>query len=116
MAAIDSHPLVEHITPIEPEDLVGDLIQPGHPWFGAIWINPERMGGEPCFYASRVPIKTLFDYLEGGHTLGEFLEDLEGVTAEQATAVLELARLGLLHGFCTLHRTGDKGSATRRAH
>ena len=97
MATTDTPQLLRHITPIEPEHLVGDLIQPDHPWFGAIWMNPERMGGEPCFYASRVSVKTLFDYLEAGHTLGEFLDDFEGVTREQATAVLEFARMGLLH-------------------
>jgi uncharacterized protein (DUF433 family) len=97
MATIDTPQLPRHTTPIEPEHLIGDLIQPDHPWFGAIWINSERMSGEPCFFASRVPVKTLFDYLEAGHALGEFLDDFEGVTREQATAVLELARLGLLH-------------------
>ncbi len=97
MTTIDTQPLVGHVLPLAPEDLAGDLIQPHHSWFGKIWINPERLSGEPCFYASRVPVKTLFDYLEGGHTLAEFLDDFEGVTLQQATAVLELARLGLLH-------------------
>jgi uncharacterized protein (DUF433 family) len=96
MATIDAPQLPRHITPIDPEHLIGDLIEPHHPWFGVIWINPERLSGEPCFYASRVPVKTLFDYLEAGHTLAEFLDDFEGVTREQATAALELARMGLL--------------------
>src|SRR3954465_14220320 len=79
-----------------PAALQGDLIQPGHPLFGLIWINRERVSGAPCFYATRVPIKNLFDYLESGYTLDQFLDDFEGVTREQATGVLELARGGLL--------------------
>lgn len=67
--------------------------------FGTVWINPERMGGEPCFYGTRVPVQHLFDYLEGGEPLAEFLEGFPGVTREQAVAVLEMARRGLLAGL-----------------
>ena len=88
--------LVEHIKALPPERLIGDLIQPSHALFGLIWINPKRLGGTPCFYGSRVPIKNLFDYIEGGHSLRDFLEGFPGVTEEQAIAVLELARSGLL--------------------
>lgn len=65
---------------LSPDDLVGDLIQRGHPLFGIIWINRDRMSGSPCFAGTRVPVKNLFDYLEGGEPLEEFLEDFEGVT------------------------------------
>lgn len=82
--------------PLTPEDLEGDLIQPGHPLFGIIWINRERMSGAPCFSGTRVPIKSLFDYLEGGEPLDEFLDAFEGVTREQAQAVIALAARGLL--------------------
>ena len=85
--------------PLTAEDLEGDLIQPGHPLFGIIWVNPERMSGAPCFSGSRVPIKHLFDYLEGGEPLSEFLEDFPGVTREQAEAVLALAADGLLESL-----------------
>jgi uncharacterized protein (DUF433 family) len=78
------------------EELNGDLIQPGDPLFGIVWINPERLSGAPCFSGTRVPIKNLFDYLEGGEPLGEFLEDFPGVTREQAEAVSSLAAQGLL--------------------
>ena len=78
------------------ERLRGDLIQPGHPLFGIIWINPRRMSGAPCFTGTRVPIKNLFDYVKGGEPLEEFLEGFPGVTREQAVAVLELAEAGLL--------------------
>lgn len=57
----------------------------------AIWSDPERMSGTPCFYGTRVPVQTLFDYLAGGDSLDSFLEDFEGVTREQATAVLRRA-------------------------
>jgi uncharacterized protein (DUF433 family) len=54
------------------------------------------LSGAPCFYASRVPIKHLFDYLESGHPLDNFLNDFEGITREQAIGVLALARQNLL--------------------
>jgi uncharacterized protein (DUF433 family) len=61
-----------------------------------IWTDPERMSGAPCFYGTRVPVKNLFDYLEGGQSLETFLEDFEGVSREQADAVLRLAMESLL--------------------
>jgi len=61
-----------------------------------VWTDPERMSGTPCFYGTRVPIKHLFDYLEGGQSLETFLEDFEGVSREQADAVLRLAMDSLL--------------------
>jgi len=81
---------------LDPELLVGDLIQPGHTLFGTIWINRERMSGAACFYGTRVPIQNLCDYLEGGEPLDDFLDGFPGVTREQAIAVLELAKTGLL--------------------
>ena len=95
MVALGEKPLVKDIQPVSPDLLVGDLIQPGHPLFGVIWINRQRVSGEPCFYASRVPIKTLFDCFAAGQSMDEFLDDFEGVTREQAEAVLELAARGL---------------------
>lgn len=53
-----------------------------------VWVDPERMGGTPCFTGSRVPIKTLFDYIEGGDTVDEFLEDFLGVSREQISGAL----------------------------
>jgi uncharacterized protein (DUF433 family) len=61
-----------------------------------VWTDPERMSGAPCFYGTRVPIKHLFDYLEGGQSLEIFLDDFEGVSREQADAVLRLAMESLL--------------------
>jgi uncharacterized protein (DUF433 family) len=89
-------PKLKDIRPIEPEHLEGDKIQPGHPLFGLIWINRERVSGTPCFYVPRVPVKTLFDCFAAGETLEDFLYGFEGVTREQALGVLELAASGLL--------------------
>jgi uncharacterized protein (DUF433 family) len=96
MAATSETPLIKHIKPLAAELLAGDLIQPGHRLFGIVWINPQRVSGAPCFYATRVPLQNLFDYIEGGHSLDDFLEGFPGVAQEQAIAVLELARSGLL--------------------
>jgi uncharacterized protein (DUF433 family) len=53
--------------------------------------DPEIMSGALCFAGTRVPVKNLFDYLEGSSTLEEFLEDFPSVSREQAVAVLEAA-------------------------
>jgi len=50
------------------------------------------MSGTPVFRGTRVPIKTLFDYFRGGHTIHEFLDDFPSVVEEQAVAVLELVK------------------------
>ena len=57
-----------------------------------IKIDPEIMSGTPCFAGTRVPVKTLFDYLEHGKPLDDFLRGFPSVTREQALAVLEIAR------------------------
>lgn len=58
--------------------------------------DPEIMSGTPCFRGTRVPFQTLLDYLEGGETLDEFLEQFPGVTREMAIAALESAKESLL--------------------
>lgn len=58
--------------------------------------SPDRLGGEPCFTGTRVPVRTLIDYIEGGHALSEFLADFPSVSREHAIAVLELARQALV--------------------
>jgi uncharacterized protein (DUF433 family) len=57
--------------------------------------DPEIMGGTPCFRGTRVPFKNLLDYLEGGETLDEFLEQFPGVTREMAIDALEDAKESL---------------------
>jgi uncharacterized protein (DUF433 family) len=96
MVVVAPVPLVRNIKPVAAENLVGDKIQPGHPLFGVVWINPARVSGTPCFYGTRVPLKNLFDSLAAGETLDEFLDGFEGVTHEQVMAVLSLAGDDLL--------------------
>ena len=57
--------------------------------------DPEIMSGALCFTGTRVPVKNLFDYLEGNSSLEDFLEDFPTVSRERAVAVLETARTGL---------------------
>jgi len=54
-------------------------------------IDAELLGGQPVFKGTRVPIETLFDHLEAGVSLDEFLEDFPTVTKEQAITTLEIA-------------------------
>jgi uncharacterized protein (DUF433 family) len=54
--------------------------------------DPEILGGTPVFRGTRVPFKNLLDYLEGGHTLDEFLDEFPTVTREAAIAALEHAK------------------------
>ena len=51
--------------------------------------DPEILGGTPVFVGTRVPVKALLDYLEGGHRLEDFLDDFPTVTRGQAVAALE---------------------------
>jgi uncharacterized protein (DUF433 family) len=55
---------------------------------GLVVSNPGILAGTPVFRATRLPVQTLFDYLADGLTLDYFLETFEGVTREQARAVL----------------------------
>jgi uncharacterized protein (DUF433 family) len=94
-SAIFSRPSAK-LTPSNEEEIMLTTTKKELNIDGLIWTDPERMSGTPCFDKTRVPVKTLFDYLENGGTLEEFLLDFEGVTREQAVGVLELARRGLL--------------------
>jgi len=58
--------------------------------------DPEILGGTPVFVGTRVPVQSLFDYLEGGDTLDEFLRQFPSVKRDQAVAALGLARDTLL--------------------
>ena len=57
--------------------------------------DPDILGGTPVF-GTRVPVRSLFDYLEGGDTLDEFLRQFPSVRREQAVAALDMARESLL--------------------
>ena len=58
----------------------------------AVHSDPEILGGTPVFVGTRVPVKSLFDHLEAGDSLDEFLEGFPSVSREQAVAALEMAR------------------------
>jgi uncharacterized protein (DUF433 family) len=60
-----------------------------------IHSDPAIQGGAPVFVGTRVPVKNLFDYLEAGDSLDDFLKSFPSVTREQAVAALELAREAL---------------------
>lgn len=54
--------------------------------------DPDILGGTPVFRGTRVPFQALLDYLEGGQTVAEFLDDFPTVTREAAVSALELAK------------------------
>lgn len=63
---------------------------------GVVHSDPQVLGGTPVFVGTRVPVQSLFDYLEGGETLDEFLRQFPSVKREQALAALEMARDSVL--------------------
>ncbi|MBK7036847.1 MAG: DUF433 domain-containing protein [Bacteroidetes bacterium] len=56
-----------------------------------ITIDPETLGGQPVFKGTRVPVESLFDHLEEGISVDEFLVDFDTVSKEQVMAVIEIA-------------------------
>jgi uncharacterized protein (DUF433 family) len=56
-----------------------------------ITVNPEILGNQPVFKGTRVPVESLFDYLESGEALDSFLDNFPTVTKVQAMAVIEIA-------------------------
>jgi uncharacterized protein (DUF433 family) len=63
-----------------------------------IVIDPEILGGEPVFAGTRVPVRSLFDHLEGGESIEDFLEGFPSVKREQVIAVLEESKVHALAG------------------
>ncbi len=61
-----------------------------------ISVDPEVLGGTPVFKGTRVPVKTLFEYLEDDYTLDEFLECFPSVTRDWACQVLERSESALM--------------------
>lgn len=61
-----------------------------------IKVDPEIMSGTPCFAGTRVPIQNLIDYLEGGDSIDEFMEDFPSVRRDQVIAFLEEAKESVL--------------------
>lgn len=61
-----------------------------------ITVNPNILGGAPVFKGTRVPVRTLFEYLERGYSLEEFLECFPSVTKDMARRILERSEAALL--------------------
>jgi uncharacterized protein (DUF433 family) len=66
---------------------------------GAVARSPEILGGVPVFAGTRVPVKTLWDYLTAGDSLDQFLEDFPTVSRTQALQVLRVAGEQFLEGI-----------------
>lgn len=66
-----------------------------------IEINPDKVSGTPVFAGTRVPIQNLFDYLEGGDSIEDFLDGFPPVTREQVVNVLAMAESSLLKEVAT---------------
>ena len=56
-----------------------------------ITIDNDILGGQPVFKGTRVPVESLFDHLEAGVPLDEFLDDFPTVSKEQAISLLNIA-------------------------
>ena len=63
-----------------------------------IAIDPKILGGEPVFAGTRVPVRSLFDHLQGGESIEDFMEGLPSVKREQVIAVLEKSKAYTLAG------------------
>ena len=61
-----------------------------------ITVDPDILGGTPVFKGTRVPVKTLFEYLEDNYSLDEFLECFPSVTREMACRILERSESALI--------------------
>jgi uncharacterized protein (DUF433 family) len=64
----------------------------------AIARDPEILGGTPVFCGTRVPFQTLLDYLDGGESLEEFLDDFPTVTRESAEHALQETKTPVVDG------------------
>jgi uncharacterized protein (DUF433 family) len=64
----------------------------------AVWQDPDILGGTLCFSGTRVPVRNLFDYLEGGNGIDYFLESFNWISREQVVAVLEYSATTLEKG------------------
>jgi uncharacterized protein (DUF433 family) len=67
-------------------------------------IDPEKLSGTPVFYGTRVPIQNLYDCLEAGETIDQFLDQFPTVTREQALGVLEASKTHLLNHYALATR------------
>jgi uncharacterized protein (DUF433 family) len=61
-----------------------------------VWVDPDRMSGQPGFKGTRVPVQALIDHIKGNSTLDDFLKGFPSVSREQAIRFIELAKENLL--------------------
>ena len=64
-----------------------------------IEVDREKMSGTPVFAGTRVPIGHFFEYLEGGQSIDQFLDEFPSVTREQAVALLQMSKHKLLSSY-----------------
>ena len=76
-----------------------ELVPASDPRAAFISVDPQRMSGTPCFVGSRVPIKHLWDYLEGNDPLEQFFDDYEGVSREAVIGAFQMAFEKLMEGL-----------------
>ena len=80
-------------------DCSTELVPRNDPRAAYLSIDPERLGGTPCFTGTRVPARYLWEYLLKGKSLEQFLEDFEGVPKEETVAALQDSLERLLEGL-----------------
>ena len=94
MQQLDNHDLL-----INTEGQKTEIVPASDPRAHVISIDPNRMWGTACIAGTRVPIKSLFDYLADGVSLNEFLEDFEGVPREKCVEAITMAFERLMEGL-----------------
>jgi uncharacterized protein (DUF433 family) len=72
-----------------------ELLDPEMSQPPVVHSHPKIVSGEPVFVGTRVPARTLLDWIEGGHTIDEFLDNFPSVSRKQAVAFLEQAGVAL---------------------
>ena len=80
-----------------------------------IEVSPEIMSGSPVFAGTRVLVTTLFDYLKGGESVGEFLDDFPTVSRDQAVAVLALLGKNLIDATVAGRVAAKKAQTSARS-
>lgn len=92
------HPEIEELPIDAAGSAAGDGGEP------PVHSDPEIMSGTPVFVGTRVPVDAMFDYLEGGYDLWEFLDQFPSVEHDQAVATLKIAREAVLSASARPHR------------
>ena len=82
-----------------PEQQNTELVSASDPRSAIVSIDAERMGGEPCFAGTRVPVQYLWDYLAEGENLAVFLDCFPTVSREQALEAIKMAGQRLVQGL-----------------